>query len=301
MIRPPLPLLERLPYKPPKPDNLPKLREARSMTTAAGFVCSEGVVLCAETQMTQGWSKFSQSKFRTFYSLAAQPAFVFASNNVQFTEMAIQRLVGCISSAPLGTRSMIRLLEGEVRAINKEFPKESAQHEVLLVLRIKGPRTPASLFHISGRVLSPVLQYFCLGDAQVVAQGLTAELYHRHADMERTAFVAAFVLAESKKYGGSSGGVTQILLAWNDRPYEMFPNERQGELFASARNIDEAYFDLKLMFQNVLRDYCDGKLSQPKFMERLKTFTVDIAERRLVLILKASDRYPKADEPEGPT
>ena len=52
MIRPPLLLLERLPYECDKRDNLPKPGRAKSMTIALGMICTDGVLLCADSQMS---------------------------------------------------------------------------------------------------------------------------------------------------------------------------------------------------------------------------------------------------------
>jgi 20S proteasome alpha/beta subunit len=50
MIRPPLPLLERLPYKPRKLDN------AKAMTIAIAMRCEDGCVFCTDTQISHGLS-----------------------------------------------------------------------------------------------------------------------------------------------------------------------------------------------------------------------------------------------------
>src|ERR1039457_3949948 len=40
-----------------------KLREVRSMTIAIGFSCQDGIVLCADRQVTfEGYHKYSESK-----------------------------------------------------------------------------------------------------------------------------------------------------------------------------------------------------------------------------------------------
>jgi 20S proteasome alpha/beta subunit len=246
------------------------------MTTAAGFVCSEGIVLCAEMQMTQGWGKYPASKFRTFYDLETQPVFVFASNDVRFTERVLQRLAERILSSGTG-RTLLRALEDELRLIDKEFPKATEIHNLLLVIRLGGRKATPDLFYIAGRVISPVLDYCCLGDAQVVAQGLAVELYDRHLNMEQMGFVAGCILAEAKKYGGNSGGNSQILLAWNDRPYEFYFTDH---LFRNTDELDEAYFVLKTGFQQVLLDFGNRSVSQESFSHALKVFTENALRKR---------------------
>lgn len=60
---------------PPKPHLTPKqkrLPERKAVTIALGFRCSDGVVLCADQQMTvQGWHKFHETKM---YAIAGMEA-----------------------------------------------------------------------------------------------------------------------------------------------------------------------------------------------------------------------------------
>lgn len=64
MIRPPLPLLERLPYRLQKPHNLPEIGEAsKSMTIALGFHTHYAVILCSDSQITApGYMKYEGPK-----------------------------------------------------------------------------------------------------------------------------------------------------------------------------------------------------------------------------------------------
>lgn len=63
MIRPLLPLLERLPYRHDKRDNQPALRGPKAMTIAVGFFTHYGVVLCSDSQLTApGFMKYEGPK-----------------------------------------------------------------------------------------------------------------------------------------------------------------------------------------------------------------------------------------------
>ena len=60
------------------------------MTIAAGFVCKDGVILCADTEHT-GWpSKFHESKLDHFEIPAGKIAFALAGNR-SFAWCAIQK------------------------------------------------------------------------------------------------------------------------------------------------------------------------------------------------------------------
>lgn len=246
------------------------------MTMAAGFKAADGFILCADTQISQSFVKYPQSKFRTFYGLDVQPAFVFASDDVVFTDMIIQRLVDHIAISGLGIK-LLRSMEQEVRSIYKEFPKESKMHDLLLVARLKGPGDAPKLFRITGHTISPVLRYSCVGTGQIITQGLVTELYDHRLDLGRMALVAAYALAEAKKYGGFVGGNSEILLAWNSRPYELFPVDH---LFKDIEDLDKTYFTLKLLFQHVTLSYGDSRISKEEFASDWKRLSDTVLERR---------------------
>jgi hypothetical protein len=61
-----LPLPQKFPYRDQKPYIPPQRKGVKAMTIAAGFRCKDGVVLCADTEVTiPGWLKFRGSKIRT--------------------------------------------------------------------------------------------------------------------------------------------------------------------------------------------------------------------------------------------
>jgi len=205
-----------------------------------------------------------------------QPAFVFASDDVVFTDMVIKRLVDQIATSGLGSK-LLRAIEQEARSICKDFPKESKMHDLLLVLRLNGLRDKPQLFHITGRTVSPVLRYRCVGMGQSITQSLVTELYDHRLDLECMALISAYVLAEAKKYGGSVGGTSEILLAWNARPYELFPT---NQLFKDVEDLDRTYFTLKLLFQHIILGYGDSRISREKFASDWKRLSDTVLEMR---------------------
>src|SRR6185437_587764 len=56
----------------PKPHYTPRLPKVRAVTIALGFRCSDGIVLCADQQMTvQGWHKFRETKMYAIAGIEA--------------------------------------------------------------------------------------------------------------------------------------------------------------------------------------------------------------------------------------
>jgi hypothetical protein len=278
MTRPVARIPERLPYRPIKRDNRPAVgRTLKGMTTMAGLVCRDGVVLCAETQISHDYGKYSQSKFRAYSHLNSHPVFVFESNNVGFTEAVIERLVDRII---VEDDNPLTAIQNELHAISDQFPEESKLHELLLVIRPNGVRSRVRLFHIVGRVLSPVANHCCRGDGLAVAHGIITELFSPHKTLEEAAYIAAFMLAEAKKYGGYSGGDSEIMLCWHDRPYTLFPRDEPLQIFRSVDEIESLYFEAKRLFHYVLTSFCENDVSQESMERIFKLFQSRLTAER---------------------
>jgi 20S proteasome alpha/beta subunit len=56
-----MPVLKPLPHIKPKPDQK-RLPQVKAMTVAAGFICSDGIILCADSEHSDEISKFQRSK-----------------------------------------------------------------------------------------------------------------------------------------------------------------------------------------------------------------------------------------------
>lgn len=82
------------------------------MTIAAGFRCNDGVVLCADTQINAGVSKFPESKMRMYGQLTCAPVFVFAGD-VEFSTMAIDIIADAIEDAEAKKSRIIEAVRSE--------------------------------------------------------------------------------------------------------------------------------------------------------------------------------------------
>lgn len=64
---------------PPKPQGFPiyeRLKKVKAVTIALGFNCVDGVVLCADRQMTAtGWHKYNESKMYAISGFGEQPTY----------------------------------------------------------------------------------------------------------------------------------------------------------------------------------------------------------------------------------
>src|SRR5260370_12550925 len=105
------------------------------MTIAAGFRCVDGVVLCADTEMSAGYSKFSQSKFRMFSKLDSRPAFIYAGDR-DFSFMAIRQIAKEIARAMPKRTDVIEAIEKKTLEIHTRYYPLSTEQRVFYLQAI---------------------------------------------------------------------------------------------------------------------------------------------------------------------
>jgi hypothetical protein len=80
------------------------------MTIAAGFQCSDGVALCADTQITiPGVIKYPESIIRSSPDAPWKPFFVFAGDGLM-AKMAILQFAACLQKAKKESRWPVEAL-----------------------------------------------------------------------------------------------------------------------------------------------------------------------------------------------
>jgi hypothetical protein len=92
-----LPRKKIFPSHPPKPYS--DRKRGNRLTIAAGFCCSDGVVLCADTQYTVPETmKYPDSKLRMVPELHCLPFFVFCGD-IDFQKQCVSSFTSALSEA----------------------------------------------------------------------------------------------------------------------------------------------------------------------------------------------------------
>jgi len=284
MIRPPILLPDRLPYKLPKPYTLLPRMGAQSVTIAAGFQCSNGVVLCADTEINiPGFVKFPGSKIRLYPRIASRPVFTFAGD-VLFCEMLITKLAASILLAERNGVDVISATENEALEIHRKFVGESyeAVSGLLLSLWLGADGSKQRhLFEIGTGVVARVPQA-ALGTGQSVTRGMMADLFRAAMSVEETALLSVYLLAEAKSNAYGVGKSSQILMLRNDGSREVFPGDPH---YSTIPQMEEDYTLLKRLLRPILREYPDLDASSEHFdgvVEMFKAGVVAAREKRRI-------------------
>ena len=206
------------------------------MTIAAGFVCSDGVVLGADSQVTGQTIKYSSDKVWVLSAPDASHCIAMAgagdsvlihalrdhlasydqSGRPQLTE-ALSRLSAIVSPPQ---RPLDQLVEGLQRSLQKFYETHIytyptwettpyRQLQFLLAIQIDGE---AALFEHSAATLGWVDTCACIGSGSDIGHYIQATQLTADMDMRDGRRVAAHLLQQVKTYSPDCSGESTILL-----------------------------------------------------------------------------------------
>jgi 20S proteasome alpha/beta subunit len=205
---------ERLPFPCIKPYILPvpysaKERE-RAMTIAAGFCCSDGVVLAADTLMTlPGGGKTYRPKL---FKINEKESSYLAYSG---TEAFAKGLVSKLQQGTVGRsgNTFLKTVEGIYKHFWREHYTEVPKAEktwahVLITFRRDNK---IALYRTSLHHVYPVVDsYAVLGIGEDAGEALFKPLYRAGMETYEAAYMVIYAFQKVKKYTEGCGGETQI-------------------------------------------------------------------------------------------
>ena len=280
MIMPPFLFPERLPFGPPKPYIRPQRMGAQAVTIAAGFQCSDGVVLCADTEINvAGFVKFPGSKFRLYPRMACCPVFTFAGD-VLYCEMLVRHIVESVLVAERQESGVLAAVQAKALSIHQIYAAEDYETWSGLIMSLwlgtEGNRQ-RHLFEIGGGVASKVSEAV-LGTGQSVGRGVIAELFRPRMTVKEIALMAVYLLAEAKTYAYGVGKSSQILMLSNDGTRNVFPTYDPHH--PAVAEMEEDYFRLKRMLRPIILGLSDFEMTPNQFAAALETLKASIVATR---------------------
>lgn len=249
------------------------------MTMAAGFRCKDGVVLCADTEMTiPGWLKYPGSKIRRYGKIKCRPVFTFAGDQ-HFCEMFMSKLVKRILWAQVENGSTLAAIEDEALLVHRTFSGEQYEAESALIVSLwQGPEggEQRDLFEVFQGVVNQVSRS-CQGTGVPVTQSMITELFSPDMSMKQAALLATYMLAEAKAYGYGVGKDSQIILLFHKGSWAPFPED---PFYSSVKEIEDDYIYLKNLLKPIISAYSDIGIDGKGFSKILGDFGEYAAQRR---------------------
>lgn len=258
----------------PKSKRLPK---AFTMTIAAGFPCSDGLVLCADTQETIiGYAKVETQKMTQLRTTVNN--FVFTgSGDSGLIEMTIQLMDEALTlkqpTALLSVEEVLR--ESLVETFNQHLAPWSqfaeADRPQFPDLLIGIQQSAATfLYRANGTTLRRVYEAQCVGTGIVLAKALMAKFFNYALSITQGWLIALYILYQAKTWVDGCGGNSDILLLSNrDRKITRIPTTEVSEM-------EEHFAAFDAYLRPVLLTVADRNTSQSDSNQIMKQFTINM-------------------------
>jgi 20S proteasome alpha/beta subunit len=273
----------------PKPHHRPKCfitpknkRPPRSMyvTIAAGFVCNDGLVLCADTQETiSGYAKVNTQKMKYDEYDFCNIAFTGAGDS-GLVDMTIQQMDKALKdSTPMSQSAVEEVLRDCVVEIfnyhiapYSSFPAdERPSADILLGIQFDHS---VALYRAYGTTFFRVTEPQCIGVGVTLGKSLIAQLFSMSLSLPQAGIVALYVLHQAKTWVADCGGNSDILL---------MSEVKRGITRITTQEVRtlERHFDeFSEYVRPVLISAADKNTSQEKFEDILRKFQIEMVGLR---------------------
>ena len=290
----------------PKLPQIPKLHPAglrpagrASLTIAAGFVCKDGIVMCADSQESLSEFKWPVKKLAIPKNVNMPILITGAGFGIAIDSVADQ-IFDKVSQTDLGYEGTLREIKGILRDFyEKDYPLipkengESVDFNLLFAFRSKDG---GGLFRTSGPLIKRVPTF------EIIGTGIITNFFaHAHYDktpwdtpnyrVSQGTVLAAYLVHLARNQVTSIGGNIQMaaLMANGDLKLTLEWEAKRWEGFFTLFR-DQSHF--------VMTDCLDPQVSDHDFKERLNAFSLimkrarqDIEANRRDFDLSAVDVY----------
>jgi len=251
------------------------------MTIAAGFPCSDGLVLCADTQETiTGYAKVNTEKMTQIETPFYNMVFTGAGDS-GLIDMTVQLMDQALTlKEPNGTWKIEEVLrESLVDTFNQhiapwsQFPTEERPSTPDLLIGLQYPAATL-LYRATGTTLTRVHESHCVGTGIVLAKSLIAKLFDSELSITQGWLVALYILYQAKTWVDGCGGNSDILLlSSRDLKITRIPTTEVTEMEEHFAQFDE-------YIGPVLRSTADRNMSQVEVNQLMKQFSVNMLTLR---------------------
>lgn len=215
------------------------------MTVAAGYVCSEGVILCADTQETvPGFTKTDTTKLVQFSTQGVNLVFAGAGNNaVQIDETVWEVARRAEESSPSNATELNVCVRERLLEL---FPKHSYPRERVEVDVLMAGQWPneTCLFRIADCNVAPVATHACLGSGLILGSQLFQRHYDHKNSLSAASIVSIYVLHHVKRWVDGCGGKTDIAIVPKGGQIAFMSSDQVEKLEKYCTSYDDAVKDL---------------------------------------------------------
>jgi hypothetical protein len=253
------------------------------MTIAAGFVHSEGVLLCADTELTAGDRKLQASKIFHFDCALGRFAFVFAGN-VHNAVATLQKIEAVSKARRSAVGVVEHVLDREYRRLVLCQPVQFHDvHDFSLIIAFRPPKSRVEMYFTDAVAIRREQFHATVGIGSVFAEQLidaTANIGLVTRGDYLT--LSAYILGSVKRRITKCGGASLFIDVGN--------NGSQTELYGDdyLKAIEEWFGVYQMLTWGLFVHLADAQMSDEDFVRNLENFNQSmIGQRRKWMNLKA--------------
>ena len=258
------------------------------MTIACGFVVRDGILLCADTLYTDGFTKEYRDKLFPWARKGAAVCFALAGHDA-IARMAVEDCQSALSNSKLRRLSIadvIRTIRPVIKEVQREYVDTAPYEEravktfsLLIGVASNSDESP-KLFATSDAAIKPVDGFQCIGAGQHLGRYIIEPMYNPTLAISEAAILAIHTLAATKQRVDGVGGRSQFVVL-------------RGTQISPVVGHDVNYAEpLVLEYQkhvaNLLLAIGNGELSTMEFRERLNKFTIYAEQIRKIWLDQAA-------------
>jgi 20S proteasome alpha/beta subunit len=250
-----------LPY--PRPRQAP-------VTIAVGMVCTDGVLVCADTRQTVlGECVWEDTKMAKMVVPNFGDVVMAGCGNTSYIYMAFENIERALKQASNASRDFGEVLQKAILNIHRHIkacsdPRQPLPWVELIIGAQKEPGS-ATLWHIENTgAVSPVIDKVFMGTGRPIAVAFARIVLTERLPLELARVAAFFFMYQAKQSGYGTGGDTQIcylprqksISVWDDKEIAEGVEHVMRLFLLDTRNIGmpEQRFDEKVRdaFQQIL-------------------------------------------------
>jgi len=240
-------------------------------TIAAGFRCSNGVVLCADTEITLGAGKTYQSKIFVVDALAG--CYLTYCGSTDFAKELVDDLRQIQGK---GARDALAIIKSTYREFFGKYcnPDDEATWTSILITLRDGDKV--NLYAGRGRQFPNEPYYATLGIGQYQSEALFNPLYHQWMTVNEAVYMAFYGLHSVKGFVPGCGGETEYVEILDDA--DVIPLDFL--MRPSGTDIEQDFQFLARVFKPVLFAFPDMDISLEKFSQILREMETSLIQYR---------------------
>jgi 20S proteasome alpha/beta subunit len=186
------------------------------MTIAAGFICSDGIILCADTEHSDGENKYQHQKIFSFGDFLL----VTGAGTTAFLRMTFDKLFDAFrarGNPPVNGPDAREMIEEVIREVHDEHifkfykPADPSRPEIGLIIAVRCGDGKLALIKTADTAVYLSNSYEVTGIGQPMFEYWASYLHRDTLDMDAMTYLAFFMLKEAKKRTQGCGGYSVVV------------------------------------------------------------------------------------------